>query len=604
MLISKVTQLAKLTTALVLIVNVSRAQIQFAINAGAPVKDISPYIYGINAISQSPAVYASLSDLNPGSDRLGGNRLTGYNWETNASSAGADYHHQNDNWLTLNPLQAMSGPAGTLRSFHEYARSLGRYSIIQLPMAGYVAADISGAVSEEQTAPSARWKRVQFRKEAPFTLQPDLSDDVVYIDECVNLLVYYYGKASEGGVRGYSLDNEPGLWNSTHARIFGKTRVTGSEIIEKNAELARAIKDVDETAETFGLVSWGYWEMHNFSGASDWDQFKTGYDWAVSAYLGEMKKKSDEAGVRLLDVLAIHWYPEARGGGVRITTNDSTTAVVQARLQAPRSLWDPTYKEDSWLMDLNGGTPLNLLPQVSRSIDKWYPETKLAITEYSFGGTSHWSGALAMADVLGVFAREGVYTANLHHPPVQFLAQAFKLYRNVDGHFNGFGDRLVPSSNPDSTSFSIYSSLDSKNPKHLHLIVINKKESSVNAEFSLQGSKNYVGGLVYGLAAGESSISKKNAVQSIQNNSFSYPLPAYSMLHFILSTDKITELPQPIYHELTTVSVGKGRIVSSENGILLPEGTEVTLRQKPRRGGALLDGAVTSNRRSQALRLQ
>jgi len=28
--------------------------------------------------------------------RLGGNRWTAYNWETNASNAGADFQHQND----------------------------------------------------------------------------------------------------------------------------------------------------------------------------------------------------------------------------------------------------------------------------------------------------------------------------------------------------------------------------------------------------------------------------------------------------------------------------------------------------------------------------
>jgi len=31
--------------------------------------------------------------------RLGGNRWTAYNWETNASNAGADFQHQNDAFL-------------------------------------------------------------------------------------------------------------------------------------------------------------------------------------------------------------------------------------------------------------------------------------------------------------------------------------------------------------------------------------------------------------------------------------------------------------------------------------------------------------------------
>ena len=59
-------------------------------------------------------------------------------------------------------------------------------------------------------------------------------------------------------------------------------------------------------------------------------------------------------GKTLMDVLDLHWYPEARSGtnpnaGTRITENNNSAAVVAARVQAPRSLWDPTYTETSWI---------------------------------------------------------------------------------------------------------------------------------------------------------------------------------------------------------------------------------------------------------------
>ena len=160
---------------------ISAQELQFKVFPEGPSKAISPYIYGINAVAQSPAIYSSLTDLNLTSDRLGGNRLTGYNWENNASSAGADWQHNSDNWLTSNPLTAPAEPLGTLRTFFEYTRSNGRFPIIQLPMAGFVAADTDGPVSENEAAPSSRWKEVVFRKGSSFSLSPDLTDYFVYM---------------------------------------------------------------------------------------------------------------------------------------------------------------------------------------------------------------------------------------------------------------------------------------------------------------------------------------------------------------------------------------------------------------------------------------
>ena len=55
---------------------------------------ISPYIYGVNNANTSgvyPTGTASALPSNLTFDRLGGNRLTAYNWETNASNAGSDF---------------------------------------------------------------------------------------------------------------------------------------------------------------------------------------------------------------------------------------------------------------------------------------------------------------------------------------------------------------------------------------------------------------------------------------------------------------------------------------------------------------------------------
>src|SRR6185312_179688 len=83
-------------------------------------------------------------------------------------------------------------------------------------------------------------------------------------------------------------------------------------------------------------------------------------------------------------------------------------------------LWDPTYTETSWISQWgtwvgspgNNG-PIKLLPRVQRDIDDFNPGTKIAITEYNYGGNNHISGAIAQADALGIFGREGVFAANI-----------------------------------------------------------------------------------------------------------------------------------------------------------------------------------------------
>ena len=97
-----------------------------------------------------------------------------------------------------------------------------------------------------------------------------------------------------------------------------------------------------------------------------------------------MRQASEAEGKRLLDVLDVHWYPEARGDDIRITDQVGTNETRKARLQAPRTLWDPTYIEDSWIGQW-GSHHLPLLPTLQQSIDTYYPGTKLAITEFNYG---------------------------------------------------------------------------------------------------------------------------------------------------------------------------------------------------------------------------
>ncbi|MFK7845385.1 MAG: hypothetical protein AB8G77_08795 [Rhodothermales bacterium] len=64
--------------------------------------------------------------------------------------------------------------------------------------------------------------------------------------------------------------------------------------------------------------------------------------------------------------------------------NATTEKDVQARLQVPRTLWDPSCIEDSWIGQWKQDF-LPLIPSIQASIDTYYPGTQLGITEYNYG---------------------------------------------------------------------------------------------------------------------------------------------------------------------------------------------------------------------------
>ena len=140
--------------------------------------------------------------------------------------------------------------------------------------------------------------------------------------------------------------------------------------------------------------------------------------------------------MRLVDDLDLHWYPEATGGGVRITGTDTSAAVVAAREQAPRSLWDPTYVESSWISNDYGYGAIRLIPRMQGPHRRPLPGHRPRLHRVELRRAAATSAARSpAADVLGIFGREGVDLAT--YWPLQsdesFAYGAFAAFRNYDG---------------------------------------------------------------------------------------------------------------------------------------------------------------------------
>ena len=428
---------------------------------------ISPYIYGTN-VCDTEGTGATAK-------RLGGNRLTGYNWETNASNAGNDWQQFSDDWLCTGGLkfEKCDGPGSLVTQFVDKNKKDGLESIVTLQMAGFVAADKLGAVKEEETAPSKRWKEVLFRKKGALSTTPNPNDNAVHMDEFVNLLVKTFGPADKGGVRFYCLDNEPALWPSTHPRIHPK-KTSYYEMVNKTEACAANVLRVDPGAILFGPVLYGWQAFRTLQEAPEFKEVNEQFGSFVGFYLDQMKSLEARHKKRLLHVLDLHWYPEAQGGGKRITQNDTSDESVVARVQAPRSLWDPNYTEDSWITTHSTKGPIRLIPWMKENIEKYYPGTKMGVTEYDYGAGDHISGGLAQADVLGVFGREGVFAANYWGEMKPYNKAAFRIFRDYDGKGATYGDTALPVAVDDVERASVFAAKSEKTPGVMWVLVIHK----------------------------------------------------------------------------------------------------------------------------------
>lgn len=506
-------------------------------------KEISPYIYGINEYGNT----SSYREVTVNAVRQGGNRYTGYNWETNYSNAGHDWLHSSD----TNLGDDTDGAAYDAQKLSSdcIANSIP-YKMTTLQMAGYVAADKNGAVSESEAAPSARWNTVEFRKNGELSLAPDLEDGTVYMDEYVNYLVQTLGGASsETGIQGYSLDNEPVLWNDTHPYIHAD-EVTNSELVSKSIELAKVVKEIDPDAEVFGPAFWGMLpciqagETGNGFTDPDWQAVKGNYSWYLDYYLDQMAQAEEEYGTRLLDVIDVHYYAQ-----------DCSTD--EAILQAARSLYDPTYVENSWLQPYLGQY-FPFIPNIQESIDKYYPGTKIAISEYNLANIADEKNtgksvvsAIAEAEALGCFAENEVYLATYWGtlPECPYVESAINLYTNYDGNGAAFGDTLVEASTEDISLATAYAAINGTDDSTVTMVLSNKDMSNTeNAVITLEGTdKSYKSATVYAITQDSSEIRVIDVQNNVENNTVTVKLPPLSVAQIVisdqLSDEEIYEAP-------------------------------------------------------------
>jgi hypothetical protein len=473
------------------------AEVSLHIDTRQTLRTINPLIYGVSLAGPTDLV-ATGARVN----RWGGNPNTRYNW-----TLGSAWNAARD-WEFRNYGGTPEAPSASADTFIDMNRSRGAQTVITIPTIGWVSRNGdtetrsinvpvgggpplsrgSDAIAGYDPAlnRAATSIRSVARKGAPFADPPDPSAEVVYQDEWVNHLVRRFGQADAGGVGWYVVDNEPDLWAVTHTDVH-PVEPDYDDMLAEFVEYATAIKDVDPTAQVLGPALSG-WTAYMYSAQDRGsDNFRTHADRRAHGdmaflpwWLDQVHRYDQRSGRRTLDALDVHYYPQAAG-----VFSSATDALTEAlRLRSTRSLWDPSYVDESWIAE-----PVMLIPRLRQWIDQYYPGTRLAINEWNWGADQTMNGALAIANVLGVFGREGVDMAAywVVPPPGSPGAFAFTMYTNYDGQGHGFGDQALSASSDYQDDVAVYASRDSTSGDLLILAVNQRPDSDLSVKVSLDG---------------------------------------------------------------------------------------------------------------------
>lgn len=419
----------------------------FSVDCRAKGRKVSPLIYGIawESANKSDAFAVGAT-----ARRWGGNPTTRYNYELgNAWNTANDWYFEN--------VEVRSHTV-----FFDENRAHGMTSALTVPMLGWVAKDTTSYSFPVATF-GAQQKTDGYKNDAgngnkpdgkPITPGTPTRTSVEISPEWTARWIDALKRDGDGkGRRNVDiaiLDNEPGLWDSTHRDVHPDP-VTYDELVDKSIRYATAIKKADPKVRIAGPAEWG-WLGYMYSAKDKAagvrlkpDRRAHGDDPLVVYYLKKMRDAEKAAGTRLLDLLDLHFYPQGDG----VFSDSADPKVASLRMRETRGLWDRAYVDESWIHE-----SLYVLPRMREWIDQSYPGTSVMIGEWNFGGEKHMSGGLATAEALGRFAQYGVDAAFYWTVPPDGspAANAFRAYRDFDGKGGRFGDYFLPATAPEGAS--------------------------------------------------------------------------------------------------------------------------------------------------------
>ncbi|KAI0790933.1 glycoside hydrolase family 44-domain-containing protein [Abortiporus biennis] len=419
---------------------------------------INDNVYGVNF----PTDADYIKNLGVTAARKGGNAETAYNPFGDFTNAGNDWYFENrandnaDDWVGW--VQGADADAILLLPALDWvSKDTSSYSYPKTVYPDQQSFDPYNADAGDGLLPNGSW-----------VSPPDPS--LVYAPWNVSAAQTYL-TGLKNKPQTLTIDNEIEIASSTHQDMhpdpLGYDEIL-KRVLDFGTVAKQAIPEVQIAAPST-CAWWFYWT----SSIGDADKAAHNGSDFLPWFLQQMQIHDKAAGKRLLDFLDIHYYyaPD---------TSANDAAAKALRLRMSRSLWDPTYTDESWIgTNAPSNTQPNanqvmLIPRMQALINKYYPGTKLSIGEFSSGADTDLTGGLLTADMIGIFGKYKLDQATYWATPDEKgpVGLAYWLYRGYGTYFGTeSADVSITGLNPDT--LAVYAGTNTLH-NNATLVVINK----------------------------------------------------------------------------------------------------------------------------------
>ncbi|TDE14556.1 glycoside hydrolase family 44 protein [Dyadobacter psychrotolerans] len=296
------------------------AQVVIRIDAEAGQRPISPYLYGRNNSfsSTNPNWTLPAEDLTRLGDagitffrESGGNNSSKYNWRRKLSSHPDWYNNvYTNNW---------DQSAQTLQKNFPDAQGLWAF-----PLLGYAAKTTQANFNDWVYNQSQWWEGVNQNlagNGTPNTIGTKAKTEGninLYLekwnaDSTTGILNHWFGSGGLGlnkeKIRYWNMDNEPEIWSGTHDDVM-PVQISAEEFMQRYIDVAKKARQLYPDIKLVGPVTANEWQWYNWNNKTIVSNGKN-YPW-LEFFIKTIADEQKKSGVRLLDVLDIHFYPSTK----------------------------------------------------------------------------------------------------------------------------------------------------------------------------------------------------------------------------------------------------------------------------------------------------
>jgi hypothetical protein len=392
------------------LIPVAAQTVQITIDASSAGKPVSPYIYGKNNnLSDSPgtplttAQWQFLRDAGITMFReSGGNNSTKYNWRKKLTS--------HPDWYNNVYRHDWDYASGTLLKNIPYATGMWTLSLI-----GKAASNTSNNFGDWAYNQSKWWEGVNQNlaggglpassgSKAAKEGNTALYTENWPADSVVGILNKWFGNGGLGYDKAklpyWNMDNEPEIWSGTHDDVM-PVQLSAEEFMQRYFETAKKARALFPEIKLVGPVPANEWQWYNWNG--NWISYNgKNYVW-LEYFIKRIADEQKASGIRLLDVLDIHFYP-----------GESAASDI---VQLHRVYFDRTYvyPGNNGVHRIGGwDTSINkeyIFGRCQEWLDKYIGTghgVTFSVTETDINSTDPNVRAVWYASALGEFAKQGV----------------------------------------------------------------------------------------------------------------------------------------------------------------------------------------------------